>query len=388
MLKAKFKILISVLIMTMLLSTSCFATEEDVSVTSEDTSAEVVETTSEDQAAQDNETTEEEVDISTKVLYEDLYHFDVKDAVIKQPIDGGAIIVGDNVTITNEIAGNVIVFAKTLNVTSTACIYTSLYVVANEVNINGVVNYLYAAANKVNIETSGYIYKDANIVSENVNIAGSIQRNACIKSNHITFTPEDSQHIQGKLNYASSEKNKLSDDLIKSVVVGDTTFDILKSTKFLGKVLDVLMYAVFILLAGLVINKLNPDFVKYNATYKPKNILVKLAFGFVTLVLVPAISLLLVFTYVGMLAGLLLSAIFVLLLVLAVPMFCSSVAYALAKALKLEGFALYAAVLFGVAVVASLLTIIPVVGILFMALFALLGVGTPLDYITAEKKEI
>lgn len=385
MLKAKFKILISVLIITMLLSTSCFATEGDVA-NNEDASTPVA--TSEDQATQGNETTEENVDISTQILFEDLYHFDIKDAVIQQPIDGNTVIVGDNVTITNEIAGNVIVFAKTLNVTSKACIYSNLYVVADEVNINGTVNYLFAAAKKIKIESSGSIYKDANITANTVQIGGSIQRNAFIKSNVIEFTPEDQAHIQGKLNYASSENKKLSDELVKAVVVGDTSFKVLKSTQILGKAMNVLMYAVFILLVGLTIKKLNPDFINYTASFKPKNILVKLGFGFVTFILAPAISLLLVVTYVGMLAGLLLLAIYALLLATAVPMFCTSVATAISKALKLEGFALQVAVLFGIALVASLLTVIPVVGILFMILFALLGVGNPLDYITADKKEI
>ena len=112
----------------------------------------------------------------------------------------------DSVTIDNAVDGNVFVMAQKVTIGSKAYIYSDLFVLGNEVSINGYVYDLYACANKLDLTSSAYIIRDISASAKTVNLAGFIRRNANLSFDTINVD-EDTAVIKGNLNYTSSSKS-------------------------------------------------------------------------------------------------------------------------------------------------------------------------------------
>ena len=169
--KSKIKVLISVLLILVLATSYCFATSN-----SEETP---LVTTLEETAEDSNTTRENETntDSNKKILSSnDIYICDSR-VNISQLVDGNAFIIGDDVTISGEVGGDVFVIANKLTIDG-SYIYNSVFAIANEININGVVYDVYSSCRTFNLQENGYIYRDLKLIADNVNISGRVKRNA------------------------------------------------------------------------------------------------------------------------------------------------------------------------------------------------------------------
>ena len=130
---------------------------------------------------------------------------------IEKVINGNAYLMGNTVSINSEyIDGNIFIIANEVNINSD--IYMSAYIIADKININsGAITDAYFMANKVDIGEEAYIYRNARIATDTLNLNGEISGNLY----SLADTNNINGRIGGKLTY-SGVLNKGTDAIIES----------------------------------------------------------------------------------------------------------------------------------------------------------------------------
>ena len=232
MLKNKLKALLIMLIVGMLVfSPFVFAEDEntnDVELISEENGVPVEE-------REDNQTTTDEY--LNNMKKEDVYLMG-DEITIDYIVDGNLFVLANKVNINSQIVGNAFICAKDVNISTQSYISNSLFVTANTLNVDGVTYDVYATCK--NAKISGYVYRDFKCASEDLNIFGTIGRNAYISSKNINFSqnveavPDGDNadqadvsvatvqgKIMGNLNYSSSKEIQIPE----STVDGEVKFE-------------------------------------------------------------------------------------------------------------------------------------------------------------------
>lgn len=286
MTKSKCKILLLVVVIISLISTLSFATveprtaEEDTNdiaaISTDDENA--VQVTSEDET---QTTTDEEQDWTNSDLYL------AKDKVdVTGVVDGNAFIVGDEVTISGEIGGDVFVCANKLTI-SGGYIYSSLFAVANEININGIVYDVYAAANSFTLDTDGYVYRDLKVTANTIALNGTVRRDAYLSGANFNFS-ENSGSIGGNLKYSANSEVVIPEGF----VTGETTFDktnveeVSVGERVLSYVLNAIATLIYTLVVALLAIWLAPKFVEKASTMTSKKAVTALGVGILSVILI------------------------------------------------------------------------------------------------------
>ena len=106
------------------------------------------------------------------------------------------IVFGDNVNINADITG-------------------SIYIVANRVTITGGADDAYIMAETVNFEENSYISRNARVISEDLNLKGSIERDLYSLSEKTNILESQFGVVRGKLYYKDNlnEYNRSLRDL-------------------------------------------------------------------------------------------------------------------------------------------------------------------------------
>lgn len=204
--KKAIKISLLFLIIFLMCSSVCLA--NDVAPISSD-----VETTSE--ATSETPTTQ------VPITNHDVYLASQESIVMSDLVNGNTFIIGNDVTITGQIAGDLYVIAQNLTIDSSATIYNNIFALANQMTIKGAVNDVYAVVKSFTLDTSAYIGRDLKLLSENVNLGGVIMKDAYISSKSITFNSEStSAIIKGNLHYTGPEEIAIPE----TAVMGETEF--------------------------------------------------------------------------------------------------------------------------------------------------------------------
>lgn len=209
MTKTKLKTLLSIFLMLILVSSCCFAT--DAQVTSEGNVDSNSEVTTNETSLEDTATTE--------WTNTDLYAID--DVVnVTNVVDGNAFIIGNEVTISGEIGGDLFVIANKLNIEG-GYVYSNLFACANEITLNGVVYDLYSICNNFTLANNGFVYRDMRLTASNVNLQGRIRRDAYISCENMNLTQDLGTLIYGNLTYTSASEISIPE----GVVSGTTTYN-------------------------------------------------------------------------------------------------------------------------------------------------------------------
>lgn len=211
MLKNKSKFLVAIVLVILMLSTFCYATDTaPISANPTD--------------QQTN--TQENTDTSTQPTAEDanwvktdLYLCEDSPNVT-QVVDGNAFIIGRNVTISGEIGGDLFVIADKLTING-GYVYSSIFAFANEITINGVIYDVYANCATLNLEKDGFIYRDLRVNADTVNLNGKIRRNAHIAANTINLAEDIGTIVYGDLSYSTGKELTFSEGLVS----GKTTYE-------------------------------------------------------------------------------------------------------------------------------------------------------------------
>ena len=210
--KTKFKFLLSLMLIVLLVSSYCFATES-------------VDTTSEDEAALLTTTEEQVADTSTETpettdwLNSDYFACE-QSVTVSGIIDGNAYVIGNEVTVTGEIGGDLFVIANKLNIDG-GYVYSGIFAIANEITMNGISYDLYAMCSSFNLGSDGFVYRDMRVAGGNVSLAGRIRRDAHINSASLTFDETVGTVIYGNLNYTSTATEYTAPE---GVVAGDVIY--------------------------------------------------------------------------------------------------------------------------------------------------------------------
>lgn len=305
MFKKTQKMFAIILLMFMIIATTCYATDDTAVVTSETvttpeesattdtaTNEEITDSTTED------ETTDSTVDetLSSEDLHEDdLYQFGDEISVANL-VDGNAYLMGRNVTISGKIGGDLFVLADTITLTADSYIYGNLFVCANNIVIDGIVCDLYSISSNLSMSETGIVLRDMRATSSSITLNGSVGRNSHISSDSLTVG--ETAHIYGDLNYSSKEAIQVPsgsvDGSINYTELSEST-----NTNVLSYIMNFVYTLIYTLAVLLIMILLAPNFLKKLKDVVSKKSLISFAVGIGVLVLPIPVSILLMLTVIG-----------------------------------------------------------------------------------------
>lgn len=382
----KSKILLSLFLILIVCSSCCFATIEprtaDESTTSQNEIMPISETENQGETQATSET-----DSWTN---SDLYLANEK-VTVSNVVDGNAFIIGNEVTISGEIGGDLFVLANKLNIDG-GYIYSSIFALANEITINGVVYDLYAACNELNIESNGFVYRDMRVTASNVNLNGRIRRDAYIVADKISFNEEIGTIVYGNLDYSSGSQISIPE----GVVQGTTTYSTIDKTNnevpsigsiILSKVLELVKTLLLTFVITLISIWLAPKFVEKVENMSVSKSFASLGVGFATPIALILVSIILMISVVGIPLLVVMAIIFALLAYIATSITCIYFGKLFAKLFKLEGNVKFILLTLASSLVIWLISLIPVLGGLVSFLAIIFGIGVALVNIVYKKEK-
>ena len=305
----KNKILIALLLIIISISTCCFATDE---VLPEEGLTNDVLTTSLTTQDVSSDEAINAVDDSNWTNT-DLYKIEEK-VVIDGIVDGNAFVMAKEVTVTGEIGGDLFVMAETLNIDG-GYIYSSIFAMANEININGITYDLYATCNKFNLKEDGLVYRDMRVAANEVNLNGRVRRDAYIETSNLNFATNVGTIIYGNLDFSSNQPEYTAPE---GVVAGEVkytaeTFDDVKEVSvgaIIAKyVLDLVKTLVLTLVVVLLLLWLAPKFIEKVENMSVGKSFAALGIGFLAPIVLTIVGILLLILSIG--SQVVLSAVFV-----------------------------------------------------------------------------
>ena len=194
----KTKFILFLLIAFMLLSPICMAS--DAVVTSNN-----------------NNDVDDGVNGTYEFIASDVYKFD-ENVVIDTIIDGNAFAFGNTVTVTGEVGGDVFAFGRTVTIAENAYVHGSIFVFAQEFNMNGVCYDIYGCAGNVTLGEAAIVARDFRVAADKVHINGQIKRDAYINTNELIFPENESTLISGNLNYTSSSEFVINESIVAGAI--------------------------------------------------------------------------------------------------------------------------------------------------------------------------
>lgn len=306
------------------------------------------------------------------------------DVTIDYIVDGNVFILGNNVTITSQIGGDVFVCAKNVTISEQAYIFSNLFVLAENVNIKGIVYDLYSIANNITID--GYIYRDIKASSSTLNINGVIGRNAYIGCEKINFAVQNQNDengstvtnaglIAGDLTYSSSQEISIPE----KAVSGKVNFEqIIKTTN--NTISTYLISLGSLLVIVLVVWGLSllvaPKFLKStNDLIASKKIFPVLGCGILTPIAITVLAILLLFINITASISLLLLTILALLFALSTSVTIIAINNLICKKLKISKNIGILGILILTTTVLWAICLIPFVGGIISILAVIIGMG-------------
>lgn len=306
----------------------------------------------------------------------DLYKID-KDIVIANNINGNVFVIGDTVTISNaEIFGNVFVIAKTLNIINSD-IAGSIFAIAQDAEFGSHVDDVYMIAQDINFNEHTSISRSARISANTIELNGSIGNDVYAIVDTISLGTE--LEIDGILSYTADKEISIPE----TASIGNVEYTPAEEEKVEAvqsfKGMSILMSAVSFIfkvavISGFIILFTN-KFSKVNKETKTgKNIAKSLGNGALALILVPIIAFVLLFTVIGAGLGVLLFAIYAIVLFLATSVAVVSITEMLFGDKAKSKLGLWGMTL-GTALVIWILGEIPVIGWAISFVVFLIGLG-------------
>lgn len=377
--KTKSKILLSLFLVLVVVSSCCFATVEPT--------AEGVDNTAVSEDEHNNETTAPDISSWTNA---DLFIAD-DNVTISNVVDGNAFVVGKEVTVTGEIGGDLFVVADKLNIEG-GYVYSSIFACVNELNVNGVVYDVYAICNNFNLESTGFIYRDMKLTASNVNINGKVRRNAYISANNITFAESAEPLVLGNLQYSSKSELTIPEGLVGGEVTfsqGRIKGEVSVANVILNYVKNLVTTLFFTFIVTVVLLWLAPKFVERVGNMGVGKSFASLGIGFATPIVLVLASLLLLFSVVGVPVAIFGFIAFFILALTAFSITSIFFGNLFTKLLKMEGKVKFVLFTLASAIVLWLLCLIPIVGREFFSFaISLFGIGTTLVNIVCRKEKV
>jgi hypothetical protein len=399
MLKNKTKFMVLILAILLIVSTVSFATEdtvtstlpgdnaktsEDTAVVTSDTEGTAIE---EDTATETEETTD---DTTTEIRNEDLYIFD-DEINMDQLVDGNVYLFGNNINVTGKVNGNLYAFGNNVSFSAESYVVQAIYVMANELTIDGCANDLYAAANTVSMSYDSFMIRDLRVAANTFNFNGGVGRDAFVYANTFNFstTEGDDAIVYGNLTYTSSNELELTTDYVqgdikytKQVIQEESVGDIVAD-----KILSACKAIIYAIVVLLLCVWLAPKFLEKASSYITTSNCAK-AFGIGVLTFVVAVLAVfgLLFTVVGVPLGFAIFALLALLMSISTAITGIAVSYKLKEKFAYKKAYLTYLTLAGVILVIYVIGLIPYIGTIINCVINAIGLGIVVNYLFTKNK--
>lgn len=324
----------------------------------------------------------------TKLILDD-------NVVIDTDIDNSSLIMGNSVEIDNKINGVGIVLGYDVLLNSNM---EHLATIGNSVTFNGKVTDAVILANKVVLNESSTVGRDITIFANSVNISGSFNRNITVHAKDVTIKDaqiagnvkinaekiniETNAAIIGHLNHNNDAEIKISD--IASIGAIDTFVNDKKdadnfSDKIKSQVIGMINILVIFALLATFAPKL---FTKFDE--KRKDIIKNIGIGFIFLIILPLIMLMLIITVFGLSLGIILIALYVLLVYLSNMVTGYIIGSFIWDKLVKKEKRTYLVGVLGI-IILYILKIVPYVNIVITFVSIMIGVGTIISLYNRKK---
>lgn len=336
--------------------------------------------------------TEDEYDYPTKdSTSKNYFYAGTEDVNITTPVEGDVFVVtSGNVTIDTDISGNAFICANTVTIGEYSLIEASLFNASNSLILSGDVGINVYNISR-NFTLSGNVDCDVFSSSAKSNLDGCISGNANISSENITISDELS--IEGDLNYSSKKQVAIPENTVKgstnfASINGDTEVSTLtKINAFLTSVLSLAVLAIVLFVIGKWLN------CKFISTYPDlvKNLPKSLLYGFLTLIVVPVVSLILLICGVTINLAFILTALYLVLLLVASSIVIVILSKLVAEKLnvkfeKANNTLLTILSIIVLSIVYKLIQLIPVLGSITIFAFLIIGIGILINNIIPNKE--
>ena len=371
MLKNKLKVIALIMLIVL-----CFMTPFVNAAEENQTGNEAVTTSNEEQA--NVESTNQQATTQNNFKDGDVY-LTGDEITIDYIIDGNLFVFADTVNINSQIGGDAFIIAKTVNINEGGYVFSNLFTIANDLNINGVVYDLYASCTNINI--SGYVYRDIKVSSDNLKISSVIGRNAFVTSNNISFEATTNGEnnttsqgtIAGDLNYTA--KNEIS--IPEGVVNGNINYTEAKvSSPTIGDYLLALgRFLVTVIVIWLLCLWLAPKFLNRTSEVLTKKIPSTIGLGILTPIVIIALSVILMLINITSTVSILGIVLLLLVCILGSAIFTISLANLIANKLKVENKPGTLGILIITSAIIWLICLIPFVGRILSLIVTVLGIG-------------
>ena len=338
------------------------------------------------------DSTEDENDYTTKdSTSKNYFYAGTEDVNITTPVEGDVFVVtSGNVIIDTDICGNSFICANTVTIGEYSIIEASLFNASNSLILSGDVGINVYNISK-NLTLSGTVDYDVFSSSAQSNLSGYISRNANISSENITISDELS--IEVDLNYSSKKQVDIPENTVEgkvnfSSINTDTEVStITKMNDFLTSVLSLAVLAIVLFVIGKWLN------CKFISTYPDlvKNLPKSLLYGFLTLIVVPVISLILLICGVTINLAFILTALYLVLLLIASSIVIVILSKLVAEKLnvkfeKANNTLLTILSIIVLSIVYKLIQLIPVLGSITIFAFLIIGIGILINNIIPNKE--
>lgn len=336
--------------------------------------------------------TEDEYDYPTKdSTSKNYFYAGTEDVNITTPVEGDVFVVtSGNVTIDTDISGNAFICANTVTIGEYSLIEASLFNASNSLILSGDVGINVYNISR-NFTLSGNVDCDVFSSSAKSNLDGCISGNANISSENINISDELS--IEGDLNYSSKKQVAIPENTVEgkvnfSSINTDTKVNtITKMNDFLTSVLSLAVLAIVLFVIGKWLN------CKFISTYPDlvKNLPKSLLYGFLTLIVVPVVSLILLICGVTINLAFILTALYLVLLLVASSIVIVILSKLVAEKLnvkfeKANNTLLTILSIIVLSIVYKLIQLIPVLGSITIFAFLIIGIGILINNLIPNKE--
>lgn len=377
---------ILLIVFLILMSTFVFADNEVDNVTTQNTETQVANETTQNVEAQVTEQAQAQAQEDASYKKEDVY-LSGDNVTVDYIIDGNLFVMADTVTINSQIGGDAFIIAKHVIVDEKGYIFNNLFIIAESVDIKGVVFDTYGIAKDFTI-SGGYVYRDLKLISENLNINGTIGRNAFVNCESIKFNTDGNKKgsILGNLDYKSKSEINFENGLINGKI------NYTSSKVSTGKIIGIYIAKICTLVATAIIIWLiclwlAPKFLSNTNKYVGKSTLKVLGIGLLSFLAIPLACIILFALKITACASLVILALYLIMLTISSSIFIIVANNYLCSKLKINKNIAVFGMLIVTGIIIGVLCELPYVGFVVSCIISILGLGVLVSSILPKKEE-
>ena len=299
-------------------------------------------------------------------------------------VDGNIFITASDITLNGQVSGSAYITSENFTMSYFTYISRDLYLNSQNADLAGIVyrNAFITANGTLSTSSDFRVTQNLSVdYANDFSFAGEVQGNAEINAKKLNFNTEEKCIILGNLTYGTENETQVSDGIVSGKITKSEYVNMTANKFSLASAMyDFVTLLVFVFVIVFLGRFFTKNSMERLVNLNLKNILLSLAFGFLSVFIVFTILFVLLISGVAIPLALLLVIGYVLVVGLALPVLF----YNIADALKLK-LNIYVRLLI-VTAVFYVISLIPVLGGLVVSAALLVGVGRLLFNLLSKNK--